>query len=169
MKIERIDENTIIVFLNKMKIKEKLLLSNNYLEKYFRSLFQVLKEKYQMDISGYYNITLYQDSLYGVIMEIQKEFSDYFDYYDNQVDMKIDVSKDGCILYQLDSFSLLNKDDYSHLYTYIYDEKIYVKPKKNISQIGLGRVIENSTIIYGDLSKQVLRKGKIIKSKYVFA
>lgn len=168
MKIERVDENTIIVFLNKLKVKEKLLLSNNYLENYFRSLFQQLKNNYQINISGYYHITLYQDSIYGVIMYIEKEFTDYFDYFDNQVDMKIDIAKDSVILYELDNFSILSKQDYDFLNIYYYDNKIYIKPKKVITQMQLGKVIENCNIVYGDLCKQILKKGKLIKSKYVF-
>lgn len=169
MKIELLDEDTIIVFLNKVREKEKLLLSSNYLEKYFRSLFQTLKNKYQININGYYNIVLYQDSIYGVIIDIKREFSDYLDYYDNQVDMKIDIDKDSVILFELDNLSLLTEDDYKYIYLYYYNGKIYVRPKKTTEQIRLGKIIESSTIIYGDLSKQILKKGKLIKSKYVFA
>lgn len=168
MKIERIDENNIIVFLNKIKIKEKLLLSSVYLEKYFRSLFQLLKSKYQININGYYAVTLYQDSLYGVIVDIKKEFTDYFEYFDNQVDMKIDIAKNNIFLYKINSFSSLKDNLSSFASIYLYDGDIYLRPKKNISQIELGTIIENGTIIYGDLSNKVLKFGKKIKSKYVF-
>ena len=105
MKINYIDENNIIVFLNKIKIKDKLLLSSSYLENYFRNLFLTLKDKYQINISGYCNVTLYQDNIYGVIVDIKKEFTDYFDYFDNQVDMKIDVAKNSIFLYKVNSLS----------------------------------------------------------------
>ena len=168
MKIERIDENNIIVFLNKMKVKEKLLLSSTYLEKYFRSLFKILKDKYQINISGYYNVALYQDNLYGVIVDINKEFTDYFDYFDNQVDMKIDINKKSLFLYKLNSLSALNNEIYNYSYIYLYNNEIYLKPKKNISQLELGMILENSTIVYKDLCNKVLKYGKKIKSKYVF-
>ena len=120
MKIERIDENNIIVFLNKMKIKERLLLSSSYLEQYFRNVFQMLQKKYQVNINGYYTVTLYQDSIYGVIVDIKKDFVDYFDYYENQVDMKIEVSKSTNFLYKLDGLSFLTDQVYSFVNVYIY-------------------------------------------------
>ena len=165
MKINYIDENNIIVFLNKIKIKDKLLLSSSYLENYFRNLFLILKEKYQINISGYCNVTLYQDNIYGVIVDIKKEFTDYFDYFDNQVDMKIDIAKNTVFLYKVNSLSNLCEKDYSLFYIYLYNDNIYLKPKKNISQLTLGSLIENSTIVYGDLCNKVLKYGKKIKSK----
>lgn len=168
MKIECIDENNIIVFLNKLKVKDKLLLSNEYLENYFRNLFKILKDKYQISINGYYAVTLYQDSLYGVILDIEKEFTDYFDYFDNQVDMKIDVDKNSTFLYKISSLSVFNKDILSSTIIYLYNGELYIKPKKTINQLELGHLIENGTIIYGNLCNRVLKYGKKLKSKYIF-
>lgn len=168
MKIEHIDEDNIIVFLNKLKTKEKILLSNNFLEQYFRNLFQNIKKKYHIDINGYYTVTLYQDSLYGVIVDIKKDLVDYFDYYENHVDMKIDISKNTTFLYKMDNLSLLSEKLYPYINVYIYRNNIYVKPKKNIDQISLGSIIENSTIIYDNLCDDILKFGKKIKSKYIF-
>lgn len=168
MKIEHIDENNIIVFLNKFKMKEKIALSSSYLHDYFKNLFQKLKNNYQIDISGYYSITLYQDNVYGIIMDIKKEFTDYFDYFDNQVDMKIDVNKDHPILYKLDKHSLLDNKVFPYLNFYMYKDEVYGKPKKTINQYLLGNLIENSTIIYGKTSKEIVKLGKKINSKYVF-
>ena len=141
MKIERIDDNNIIVFLNKLKLKEKMIISSNYLEEYFRKLFQILKNKYNIEIGGYYSITLYQDNIYGVILDIKKDFEDYFDYYDNQVDMKIDIVKDSMILYRIDNYSILKEKTYEYINMYLYDNNIYIKPKKNIGDIYLGDII----------------------------
>ncbi len=168
MKINYIDENNIIVFLNKIKIKDKLLLSSSYLENYFRNLFLILKEKYQINISGYCNVTLYQDNIYGVIVDIKREFTDYFDYFDNQVDMKIDIAKNTVFLYKVNALSNLCEKDYSLFSIYLYNDNIYLKPKKSISQLTLGSLIENCTIVYGDLCNKVLKYGKKIKSKYIF-
>lgn len=168
MKIERIDENNIIVFLNKIKVKDKLLLSSTYLENYFRNLFKILKNKYQINISGYYAVTLYQDSIYGVIVDIKKEFTDYFDYFDSQVDMKIDIDKNSIFLYRLNPLSVVNENIFSSTYVYLYNGEIYLKPKKNIDQLEIGFLVENGTIIYGDICNKILKYGKKIKSKYVF-
>lgn len=168
MKLERIDENTIIVFLNKIRIKEKILLSSTYLEQYFKNLFKILNKKYDLDISGYYNVTLYQDYIYGVIVIIKREFDNYFDYFDNQVDMKINVIKDSKFLYRIDDFSVLHSDLINFCEIYLYNSKLYLKPKRTINQVLLGMLMENSKIIYGEQSKQIINYGKKLKSKYVF-
>ena len=168
MKIEHIDENNIIVFLNKFKMKENATLSEQYLHDYFKKLFQKLKKDYQIDISGYYSITLYQDNVYGIIMDIRKEFADYFDYFDNQVDMKIDINKDYSFLYKLDRHSLLDSNIFPYLNLYTYKNEIYGRPKKTINQYLLGNLIENSIIVYGKDSMEIIKYGKKISSKYIF-
>lgn len=168
MKIENIDENNIIVFLNKMKTKEELTLSSASMEKYFKKIFELLKNNYNIDIGGYYHITLYQDAIYGNIIEIVKDFSNYFEYFDNQVDMKIDIVKNNYVLYEINDYSCINNDIFKYINLYIYKNKIYIKPKKSISQYLLGNIIENSNIIYGEKSLAILKNGKIINSKYNF-
>ena len=83
-----IDNNKFIVFLNKkFDLDDKLKL-----EKYFKDLFYNLKNKYNMEVNGYYNINVYADKYYGTIIEMENEDLEYYTYF-NQIDMEINVLK----------------------------------------------------------------------------
>ena len=61
MKINIIDENNFVIFLNKSLYKELNIENQENLEANFKNIFRKLKERYQIDVNGYYNITVYKD------------------------------------------------------------------------------------------------------------
>ena len=93
-----INDGKFIVFLNKYN---KIDFENKLkLEKYFRNLFTTIKDKYNIEVNGYYDINIYNDKNYGVIIEIESEDLDYYNYF-NQIDMEINVLKDSLFLYEI--------------------------------------------------------------------
>ncbi|MDD2435628.1 MAG: hypothetical protein PHO63_05190 [Bacilli bacterium] len=154
MKIEVKNDNNLIVFLNK-KYTDKIDFSDrSSLESYFRQLFLKLKNNYQLKISGYYDINVYIDKYYGIILEMFQESIECFDYF-NSIDMKVNIITNSEFLYQVNDF---NKD----YPVYIYRGKLYLRINKDISFIELGKIIENGIIIYGDMVDDVLKHGKIM-------
>lgn len=151
MKIEK-DNEKIIIYLNK-KNKIKIDTNNDEnLEKKFKQLFKKLKEIYNIDMSGCIEITIYNNETYGNILEITKEEIEYFEYYD-AIDMKITISKYNDILYKIDNIENIDGDIYT------YNGEIYLRPKKNEFQ-QIGKIIENSEIIYGRKCYEILKKAK---------
>lgn len=117
MKVIVNDELNTIIFLNKMIIESIDFLDKEDAEDYFRQLFLKLKERYNIVINGYYILNLYIDEYYGMIIELKKEEMDYFDYYDNQIDMKIVINNEMNFLYEIEMGKIL---EYS---TIIYNEE----------------------------------------------
>lgn len=136
-------DNNLIVFLNKRSIKNVDFFNKSELERYFRDLFLDFKNVYDLDLSGSYDINVYIDDCYGVILEIISVDDNYFDYCD-VVDMNIVVSKYRNFLYKTDRF-IKNIDSV----IYSYNGSFYYE-LKNIDFLNLGLVIENSDIIYGE-------------------
>ena len=168
MKIERLSEDNFIVFLNNLYINNHNLELKVNLEECFKNLFKILSNSYNINISGYYDIKIYCDKLYGYVLDIKREELDFYDYYDEQIDMKISVNESQKFLFKLKDTSVLNNMilEYCHLFK---DEKdVYIIPKKTINQQLLGNIIENSEIIYGSLAKKILMRCKNIKTKQVF-
>lgn len=158
MKIEKRD-NKLIVFLNE-KIKKDFDFKDKIdLEKKFQSLFSKLNKIYNLEISGNYDIEIYNIEEYGLILEIeqQEEYMSYYDY----IDMNINISKYDEILYKLNNFE---KTILSNSTIYIYSDEIYVTPKKNEFQL-IGQIIENSEIIYGKNAHKIKTKAKKIHLK----
>lgn len=155
--------NNFIVFLNK-KISDKInFLDKEELEDYFRNLFTRLKDIYDLDICGSYNIEVFNDNDYGVILSIRKDDIEYFEYYDGQIDMSIVVSKYDKFIYKLSGSldeKIVNKCD-----LYKYNNDLYVIPRK-LNFINFGYLIENSEIIYGKIAYDIFSNSVKISNKF---
>ena len=142
MKID-IRDNNLIVFLNKRNIRDVDFFNKSELERYFRDLFLDLKDIYDLDLSGSYDINVYIDDCYGVVLEIISIDYTYFDYCD-VVDMNIVISKYRNFLYKSDRF-IKNIDSI----IYSYNGSFYYE-LNNIDFLKLVLLVENSDIIYGE-------------------
>ncbi len=158
MKIEE-KNNNLIVFLNEQNKQKFNLNSKIELEKNFKNLFEKINTIYNLNISGSYDIQIYNNE-YGIIFEIKQEEKDYFDYY-NTIDMHIEISKYKDILYKIENY---NKQIEQQCELYLYKGEIYAYPKNNNFQL-IGLIIENGEIIYGKECEKIKKLAKKIAIK----
>lgn len=99
------------------------------LEIYLKEIFKRLHKFYNMTIEGFYDICVYIDDNYGVIIHLEKEQLDYYDYFKNQVDMRIIIEKRNFI-YKVEDIidKLREKTD-----IFILNDDIYLKIKKELT------------------------------------
>jgi len=161
MKVVFNDEFNFVVFLNNIYIDSINFDNKVDLEKYFRKIFSNLHAFYDIEINGYYDIKVYHDNNYGIIIELKKSDSDYFDYLDNQIDMRITNAKSECFLYKINDYFLYK--NIKGCEYYLYKTNIYVKIKTKISKSDYFYLLENSEIIYNEEVNNILKYGKQIK------
>ena len=142
MKVITNDESNIIIFLNKSLIENIDLEDRENLEEYFRKIFLKLKKMYDIIINGYFIIDVYIDNNYGMIMELNKEELEYFDYFDNQVDMRIIIHDDVKFLYEIEDILLLDKKELKKYNVYYYKNKYYLDPKGELTFMDIGHIVE---------------------------
>lgn len=130
-------------------------------EIYFRSLFLKLKNNYNIELSGFYNIEVYYDAKYGAIMELEKEEFDYYPAFEESLDMRITTEVDTSFLYELDD--VLDIPFSKDLKIYQYKDKYYAELKQKLKGPKMGRLIEFSKPIYGDVTKNIVKYGKKIE------
>lgn len=161
MKILTMDENGITLFLSDMKVSFEDDMEE--LEENLRTIFLHLKDVYNLDMQGYYVVDIYIDACYGVVVEIEKEDLDYFEYFDNQVDMRISIHNDTMILYEfIDIFSIPDML-LSNLDIYMYHDAFYAKLKKSLSPVQSALMLEHyHSIVYGDNTKHIVQKNNLI-------
>lgn len=159
MKVKLIDENNIIVFLNQFKSRNIDFNSKNNLEKELKTLFKCLNINYGIKIYGYYNVYIYVDKYYGVVIDICKEDIDYISYDETSVDMRIVITNKE-FLYQLNDIFNINIP--SQLYK--YKNKYYLRLINNITDIDMGKLLEYAEIVYDDNIEDILRYGNILKN-----
>ena len=164
MKIITMDLDSIVLYLSDMdfSLEENI----DELESKFRDIFLKLRNLYNIDIEGYYKIDIYKDMYYGMIVEIKKEELDYFDYFDNQIEMRISIHEENSILYEFDDFFSIDYSLLSKMNFYMYRDKIYGEVKDEISKIEGAHLQEQCiSIIYGSITKYILqKKNNIIKN-----
>ncbi|MEG1647719.1 MAG: hypothetical protein RR325_03030 [Bacilli bacterium] len=163
MKIVNKDEFSFIVFLNKFYI-DKINFNNKIvLEDYFKNLFLRLKENYKIDMIGYYNIFIYIDDNYGIILEIIKEDIECFDYFGSQIDMQISKPSREHFLYQVKDLFCINQKLLNKFVIYKMQDDFYLKVKTKLTNIEFGNILELTDIIYGENCINILKKGHLVE------
>ena len=144
MSVKFIDELTLDIFVKNILIENINFSDKDSLEKYLKKLFRILKNKYSIIIEGFYDVTVYIDKFYGVIFHLEKEYIEYYDYFKNQVDMRI-ITIDTDFLYLVDDIpsNLLEKVN-----VLIKDNEIYLKIKKDLNNLEMMNLLENSKVVY---------------------
>lgn len=141
MKVEMLS-NTIIVYL----LDNKKYNEDSDIKKILINVFDNLEKYYNITFTSDYNLELYINRYYGMILEI-KENEDFI--YDDIVNLKLNVLRDTLFLYEVD-----DPLEYINYEIYYYNDKFYVNAK--IEDINL---IENSNLVYGDIVYKIIGRG----------
>ena len=158
MKLITMDD-TFILFLNRLYIQTLDFSNKVLIEKYLKHLLFKIKNRYDIEFNGYYDVTIYVDINYGVIIEVKKEELEYLDYFNNQIEMNTKVIEDS-FLYEMYE---TNKQIIKKFTIYKVHDKIYLRAKENLTNIEMGVLLEISKIIYGKEAEKVIRYGKVLR------
>lgn len=144
MNIKYIDELTFDIYIKNQLIENINFDNKEDIEKYLKKLFKILNQKYKIIIEGFYNITIYIDKHYGIVIHLEKEELEYYEYYKNQVDMRlITVHTDFMYLVNdipksiIDKIKIENKDN-----------NIYIKIINKLNDLEMMKLMEFSEIVY---------------------
>lgn len=141
MKVEMLS-NTIIVYL----LDNKKYNEDSDIKKILINVFDNLKKYYNITFDSDYNLELYINRYYGMILEITE--NENF-IYDDIVNLKLNVLRDTLFLYEVD-----DPLEYINYEIYYYNDKFYVNAKRK--DINL---IENSNLVYGDIVYKIIGRG----------
>ena len=99
------------------------------------------------NISGNYQINIYTNDIYGMIIEFNKIKENSY------IDLKINITIDSIFLYKTNNSYLNNNNT-----IYYYKNNYYILPKDN--NINL---LEVEEVLYGNIVKEILTKGIKVK------
>ena len=148
MKVDIVDDN-IIVFLNKYIIRDLDYNDSKVLEVELKNIFDKLNLYHGIKIKGYYDVHIYIDNDYGIVIELIKDDIDYIDY-DEVIDMKILINNVK-FLYKIDDIF-----GFSGL-IYLYKNSLYLDP----TNIDIS-LFEHSEIVYKN-TDEIRKYGRILK------
>lgn len=161
MKLEVFNLNNIVFYLSKEYLNKIHFKIDVDVEKEFKKLFIRLKNIYNLNLNGYYEVIVYINDLYGIIIEMEKDDDEYIKIFGDTLDMKITFKFDCEILYKIENIDFI---DFSKYNLYYKNNNLYISiknkylPEKN-EYLNL---LENSKLVYGsDLKKLKLNLKKI--------
>ncbi len=160
MKVMKLEQNNVVIFLPTPFFSFDFSCKDE-LEDYFRELFLKLEDHYDFNMSGFYDIEVYEDSYYGAIFTIEEEDMPYFDCFDRQVEMSIHISKEKEFLYKIEDPLDLEQGIISCSEFYQYQNQFFLKVKKKLTTASYMRLLEYSTIVYGKKVKNIMKFGKL--------
>jgi len=132
------------IYIKKYLIKDIDFSNKTDIEKYLKKLFKILSKKYNLIIEGFYNITIYIDKFYGIVLHLEKEMLDYYEYYKNQVDMRL-LTIDTNFMYEVDDIPYYNLDKVK---IKIKENNIYLIIKESLTDLEMMKLLENSKLVY---------------------
>lgn len=150
-----VEEDFYIVYLNKFNLIDIDFSNLDNIEIYFKKILNKIKEKYHIEIAGFYLIDIYIDEIYGAVIEMKKEFDDFYEY-DNKIEMTIFMHNTK-FLYQINDITNFINDKYP---IYKYKNKYYLEIT-NDRKKEIGKVLEFSEIKY--ISEDIIKYGKKIE------
>ncbi len=141
MKIN-IDDNKIVIYINKKNLKINYL-NKQLLEDYVKDLILKIKKIYKVKIAGSYEVSIYENRFYGIIMEFVKIES--LDFFPDLIDLKLNILYDSDIYLELDDYFLIKK----YKEVYYFKDKYYLSINNMLSK---DRIIlsEFCNYIYGN-------------------
>lgn len=141
MKIDYYSDKVVIYLIGK-----KIKLENSSIKELLTNIFDVLVNDYDFEINNNYNINIYINEVYGIIVELVNE---EIIKKEDTVHINLNVMNDKLFLYEIDDpLKYINSE------IYYYDDKYYLNVKK--MDINL---LEYTTVIYDDTVYKILGRG----------
>lgn len=161
MKLDVYNINNVVFYLSKEYLNKIHFKIDNEVEKEFKKLFVRLKNIYNLDLKGYYEVTIYINDLYGIIIEMEKDDDEYIKIFGDTLDMKITFKFDSEIFYKINNLDFFEYDKYN-LYNDNNNLYISIKNKILLNRKEYLTLLENSKLIYGNELKKLKMKLKKI-------
>lgn len=156
----RMDQEKVVIFFPTFSFDVDFSCKDT-LEDYFKQLFLKLEARYDVEMKGFYQIKVYQDSYYGSIFDIEAEEVPYLDFLDHQVEMSIQVLKMSKFLYQIDDFlDVAELKDFCNCY--YYQHHFYVEIINKMPDFMYWKLLEYSKLIYGKKVSNIIHFGNLL-------
>jgi len=140
MKIENIDEK-VVIYLYRYFLSYD---DKDKLNQEIKNIFLKLIKIYNYDFFGFNKVTIYENKIYGCIIEIEKIYSDSL--YQDIIDLKVVVYNNVSFYFEFDDyiFPFYNKDIVKN------NNKYYIKidnSKKLYKYLEYGKIIYKNDML----------------------
>ena len=119
------------------------------IKSYVKKIIIKLKNKINKNIGGYYNVKVYLNKIYGMIINLEKTGD--FDFFKDFLELNIKIYEDSKIYYRFeDYFAIINKNN-----IYYYNDSYYIDIEE-LSKKDLLCICEFGEIVYGEKLNNIM-------------
>ena len=154
MKLRIIDDK-LVYYINKKCINFDTENKESF-EKYIKNLVLNIKKIYGYKISGTYNVHIFENKNFGLIIEFIKK--DELNFFPDLIDLKLSIFYDSEIYLKLDDYFLIKK--YKNIY---YDKEYFYINVDELIKKDILILSEFSDFIYGDNLSEIKGNLKLLK------
>ena len=144
--------STYILYLLNSYIKDVDFNNKDEIEKYLKEIFTIIGDRYNTLITGFFEINIYLNDSFGVIIEIEKDNLDYYDLFTNKIEMQVSIIENANLFLEIDD--ILNNDIYLKYHLYKDNGKYYI----NVDHINEISIYEEGKLIYGNIADKIAKK-----------
>lgn len=154
MKFKIIDDK-LIYFINKKCIDFDTENKESF-ERYIKNLVLNIKKIYGYKISGAYNVYIFENKNFGLIIEFIKK--DELNFFPDLIDLKLSIFYDSEIYLKLEDYFLIKK--YKNIY---YDKECFYINVDELIKKDILILSEFGDFIYGDNLSEIKNNLKLLK------
>ena len=129
------------------------------LKRYVKKIIIKLKNKMNKYIEGYYNVNVYVNEIYGIVIELEKTGD--FDFFKDFLELNIKIYENSKMYYKFsDYFTLINKNN-----IYYFDNNYYIDIE-NLNKKELLYITDFGEITYGKKLNNIISNLKKVDMCY---
>lgn len=118
MKVEYDGDDNYLFFINSGYIKKLDYKSKEDIGKHIKEILLTYKKIYGIELNGFYNVNIYLNEKIGMYIELNKNKK--YDFYHDEVNLKISICNDKYFYFKTDEFELIKNYKWKLLNDYYY-------------------------------------------------
>ncbi len=157
MRLEMIDNDSYVVFVNNLYFKVEDFSDKQKLTEIIKELLTRLSDSYMLTFKGYYKVIIYNHELVGSYLKLEKLEDFLVDV--TTVDIRVIAYLNEKFFIEFDDYDMISKS----VEGYFYNDKYYV----DIDHFNKDDILcffDYGRIVYGDIIDSIKRFGSKIKA-----
>ena len=142
MRVEYSDGDYLF-FINSRYIKELDYTSKEEIGKYIKEMLLLYKKIYNIELSGFYDANVYLNEKVGMYIEINKDKK--YDFYKDEVNLKISIYYDKCFYFKTYMYEVISKYKWKFINDYYYVKVDDINSDDIINLVEYGNFVYDET------------------------
>lgn len=145
--------DSFLLYLNESEIKDLDFENKAKMKAYIETVFLKLKATNYFKSGGYYQVTIFINKSFGLIMEVIKLKNKM-----SEVELKIIIETNALFLYEIEDYFLINSIKLETINIFYYKQKYYLLLKEELTSFQYNFLSEHSRLVFGKEALKIRKR-----------